>query len=352
MIETLRPGIGGADVAETQAQIEPDCAVEPDIHGEGVLSERRQEDPLTRRDFLKHAFGLSLAAAALPASSCARPPRRDVAARSLPGDISRIQTPYGTCFVWYGSHDSRMNPSHMPPEIRGIAIETGFCPCMDVESLPEKLVTHVQYRDIFREAQKRSIPVYVLDPFPVKNSNAERYWKLSNSLESTLFFIGTTTALYVQRGNRRRFVKWLLSALGVWLSSPAVATLALSLKNSTGTRALAEFDRSLHPARRMLEFYALDMRNAIFAQKLLWIMRNGKSPSNLSLVVGALHSGVESALSGPESERLAGLKRRREGIIKNFDRRSLSAICPFEFRGGKWIRTGAFFEPELDRIFG
>lgn len=210
-----------------------------------------------------------------------------------------------------------------------------------------------QYKAIIEYARANKIPIYFVD-VSLKTRNEKDLLDLAKLVKKALIpVVGAKVSYALGKSvikdmkelpiNRRNFLKGLgKTMLAVYTGTPALEpTAALASTRLSHEpdeegvlrkieRGVADINSSIHPE---LKTFSMEGRNALIAQKAESIAKDlesrlGKRPK-LSVIIGALHTGIEKDLKMKETERQVGM--RKYFTEKELD--TEKAITRVDFRG-------------------
>ena len=233
-------------------------------------------------------------------------------------NVTRLDLPEATFTILYGMHIVQQNPEELPTDVDYLLLETGMHEYLkNPEHTLERLKDHVQYRALFKRAEKNNIPVVFTDLKYKYNDFALLF--LDNALSAGGWFLGQKLLKKNLGKNSKQGVRStsLQLLLAGWLMLPfAVNTLRLGSTmlrvGEVETNKLKRLSHKLHPEAELLY---LTLRNAVIAEKAVSLAKeHGKRP-HIAIVLGAGHVGIEDMLLMKGNKRLE-LLRRYQKILR------------------------------------
>ena len=266
-------------------------------------------------------------------------------------NVTRIDLPEATYSILYGMHIIEQNSDELPEDVDYLLLETGMHEYLkDPEYTINRLGNHVQYKALFRKAEKHQIPIVFADLKYRFNDFALLF--LDNAASAAAWFAGTKllkkTTLEVRKGNYKSAL--VTGLIGGWLVIP-FAVNAIRLGSSFSrigekeTNRLKRFSHKIHPETEILY---LTLRNAVIAEKAKTLAKNHKGRPHIAIVLGAGHVGIEDMLTVTQ-KRMEKITRFGKLLQKLANPEYLYTTLISDKKGKSWNFT-RIITPNLESL--
>lgn len=275
------------------------------------------------------------------------------------GNISTVYKENGTYSFIYGGHgysnDFLSKPadySYIPSGTDVLFFENAYnwLSGHNVSSLISYMRDSSFRHQEVNMAEKKELVSGFMDPAVHSEWNAVLDFTTSGLL------VGTGAVLLdkpvQEKVSRRKFLKMLVSGLGVYFALPLVASAGVIASDSLkqGEKSTAEFFSLVGKIEPQFLFLVLGVRNTVVAHKLNWLMEQKGGKLHFTHDFGALHLGVEDKLLQTPEERIAFLKKTKALWQPFFVKETFYSIATADFKDKQWKDSPVLEVPELKAL--
>lgn len=262
--------------------------------------------------------------------------------------VITINRKEGKYTILYGMHIKSQDPADIPDDTDAVVLETGTAdylidPIKKVNSLKD----HVQYKELVKQLEQKKIPLIFLD---VKyRFNDYALLMADNALASVEWMQGFKMMKDKKGGKGERAVK---IAAASWLLLPFAANMFRLFSTITGkgmsqSGKLKRLSHKLHPETDLLY---LTLRNALIAEKEVFLAKELGNKPHIVTVLGAGHVGIEDMIAMDDRKRSLNIKSLLPLLKKVAKPEYLYTSVHFHFNGENWEVKEIVEMPELKKL--